>query len=98
MLINLFKNAIDAMSDRENKVIEISCRKEQQWLKIVIADIGCGVANFDNLFVPFYTTKAHGSGIGLALCRQIMFSHHGHIDMQNRVGTQGVEVLLSLPH
>lgn len=97
VLINLFKNAVDAMTETTRKTIAISYRQERQWQQIVITDCGCGIANFDNVFVPFYTTKTHGSGIGLALCRQIMFSHNGQIKIQNRVDSQGVEVLLSLP-
>lgn len=97
VLINLFKNAVDSMSANDQKSIEISYRQERQWQQIVIADTGCGITSFDNLFVPFYSTKPKGSGIGLALCRQIMFSHHGQIALQNRVDKQGVEVILSLP-
>jgi nitrogen fixation/metabolism regulation signal transduction histidine kinase len=97
VLINLFKNAVDAMSAITPQSISISCRQEQQWQQIVIVDHGCGITNFDNLFVPFYTTKSSGSGIGLALCRQIMFSHYGLINIKNRTDGQGAEVLLSLP-
>jgi two-component system nitrogen regulation sensor histidine kinase NtrY len=98
VLINLFKNAVDAMSAIAIMVIKITYRQEGQWQQIVITDCGCGIANFDNVFVPFYTTKAQGSGIGLALCRQIMFSHNGQIKIKNRDESQGVEVLLSLPN
>ncbi len=97
VFINLFKNAVDSMAASEQIIIEISCRQERQWQQIIVVDNGCGITNFDNLFVPFYTTKPKGSGIGLALCRQIMFSHHGEITIQNRINRQGVEVLLSLP-
>lgn len=97
VLINLFKNAIDAMIENERKLIEIHCREQQQWQQIVISDYGCGVANIDNLFVPFYTTKQQGSGIGLALCRQIMFIHHGQIKIQNKRQGPGVEAILAFP-
>lgn len=97
VLINLFKNAIDAMDNSNEKLIEINYRTQQQWQQIVIVDNGCGIANIDNLFVPFYTTKKQGSGIGLALCRQIMFSHHGHIKIQNSSNKTGAEVVISIP-
>ena len=50
---------------------------------ITIEDQGAGIANLDNVFVPFYTTKNQGSGIGLTLCRQIMFNHNGLIKLKN---------------
>ena len=71
--------------------------------------MGSGISNLDNVFVPFYTTKAQGSGIGLALCRQIMFNHNGTIKLLNHkeMATRddpksiqkqgGVDVILSLP-
>ncbi len=97
VLINLLKNAMDAMEERVNKIITIDYFIEQQWQKIVITDNGCGLANTENLFVPFYTTKPDGSGIGLALCRQIMFSHGGQIKLKNSPHASGAQVILSLP-
>lgn len=110
VLINLFKNAVEAMSHNKEKIIEVSCKQEGNWQHISIRDYGSGIANLDNVFVPFYTTKAQGSGIGLALCRQILFNHNGSIKLANHLtapeseqeaghkGPQGVEVLLSLPY
>jgi nitrogen fixation/metabolism regulation signal transduction histidine kinase len=97
VLINLFKNALDAMNACEEKVLSLACADEGKWQKIIITDQGTGIANFDNLFVPFYTTKKQGSGIGLALCRQIMFNHNGMIKLQNCVNSSGVEALLFFP-
>jgi nitrogen fixation/metabolism regulation signal transduction histidine kinase len=105
VLINLIKNAIEAMSQIEAKQIEISAKKTIDWLNISIRDHGVGITNFDNIFVPFYTTKTQGSGIGLALCRQIMFNHNGLIKIHNyqddhpinHKKNEGVEVVLSLP-
>ncbi len=97
VFINLFKNAIDAMSGVDDKIINISTVQERQYQKIIITDRGSGIANFDNIFVPFYTTKSTGSGIGLALCRQIMFAHNGQIKLQNNIADTGVEVSLYLP-
>jgi len=83
VLINLFKNAVEAMGNLEEKTIEVSFSQEGNWQHISIRDYGTGIANLDNIFVPFYTTKPQGSGIGLALCRQIMFNHNGLIKIDN---------------
>ncbi|MBQ4797293.1 PAS domain-containing sensor histidine kinase, partial [Pectobacterium versatile] len=61
-------------------------------LHIEIIDQGKGVANIENLFVPFYTTKTHGSGIGLILCRQIVEGHDGHLTLENRKDAEGCVV------
>jgi two-component system nitrogen regulation sensor histidine kinase NtrY len=114
VLINLFKNAVEAMSNVEVKIIEIDSIKEANWQHITIRDFGTGIANLTNVFVPFYSTKPKGSGIGLALCRQILFNHNGSIKIDNhqlvcqdvhqdkQQGShqvkQGVEVVLSLPY
>jgi len=97
VLINLLKNAIEAMSHLDNKAISISCSQDDKWRFISISDNGSGISNSDNLFVPFYSTKNQGSGIGLALCRQIMFNHNGLIKLTNKAGGEGVTALLSLP-
>jgi len=109
VLINLFKNSVEAMSDTDEKIIEINSSQEGNWQHISIRDLGTGIANLDNVFVPFYSTKPQGSGIGLALCRQILFNHNGSIKIDNYQGLlqgsdkdspyvkQGVEVVLSLP-
>ncbi|PKI13968.1 sensor histidine kinase [Colwellia sp. 12G3] len=106
VLINLFKNAVEAMSNADEKIIEINSSQEGHWQHISIRDLGTGIANLANVFVPFYTTKPQGSGIGLALCRQILFNHNGSITIDNYQDThqgthqvkQGVEVVLSLPY
>ncbi len=96
VLINLFKNSVEAMEQSETKSIEVSSYQEGQWQQIKIVDSGKGIANVDNLFVPFYTTKSQGSGIGLALSRQIMFNHNGLIKIENNKDKLGTKVLLSL--
>ena len=97
VLINVFKNAEEAMNQSIDKVIEIRCHQEMGWQHISIKDCGKGIANIENIFVPFYTTKPQGSGIGLVLCRQILFNHQGMFKIRNRDGEAGVEVSLSLP-
>lgn len=96
VLINLFKNALEAMTGT-HKVIEVDVEKVGKWQQIKVKDSGSGIANLDNLFVPFYTTKPQGSGIGLSLCRQIMFNHNGLIKLSNRSDKKGAQVVLSLP-
>lgn len=96
VLINIFKNAHEAM-EQQNKVIEIDYQVDDKHLHLVISDQGTGIANTDNLFVPFYSTKPKGSGIGLTLCRQIMFNHGGVIKLRNRKTAAGAEAILSLP-
>ncbi len=114
VLINIFKNSVEAMSHVDEKRIEINSVQEGNWQHISIRDFGSGIANLSNVFVPFYTTKSQGSGIGLALCRQIMFNHNGLIKIDNysskdqryhqspqktcQKNSQGVEVILSLPY
>ncbi|WP_206483338.1 ATP-binding protein [Thalassotalea sp. G2M2-11] len=97
VLINVFKNAVEAMSAQPQAVLETFVDVTDSQIRLTLRDQGCGIANLDNVFVPFYSTKTSGSGIGLALCRQIMFNHQGQIAISNRQHTSGVEVLLTLP-
>jgi len=97
VLINLFKNSIEAMANKSIRKIVISSEREGHWLNIKFNDFGGGIANLDNIFVPFYTTKNQGSGIGLALSRQILFNHNGLISIKNNDENNGAEVTLSLP-
>jgi signal transduction histidine kinase len=66
-------------------------------LLIEIEDRGRGIANVDNLFVPFYTTKPAGSGVGLALAQQIARAHGGEIRLLNREDAPGVRATIRLP-
>ncbi|TQV71074.1 histidine kinase [Aliikangiella marina] len=87
MLINLMKNAFEASAI--DNPIKIEWQKFQQGIRIQIIDSGIGLPSSDNLFVPFYTTKEHGSGIGLFLCRQIVEAHDGTLQLVNRKDEQG---------
>jgi signal transduction histidine kinase len=80
-VINLLRNAADAVRDTQPALIDVSCRTHEGLVSIEIADNGCGVpeANRDQVFVPFFTTKAGGSGIGLNLARQIALAHGGQL-------------------
>ena len=98
LLINLMKNAAEAALDPEaaNDAPEVTL----QWamlgnqLTIQIEDNGPGLANPANLFVPFYTTKPAGAGIGLTLSRQIAVGHRGSLHLRNRVKGSGCVAIL----
>lgn len=80
-VINLLRNAADAVRDSQPARIDVRCRAHSGLVSIEIADNGCGVsdANRDQVFVPFFTTKAGGSGIGLNLARQVALAHGGQL-------------------
>ena len=64
---------------------------------VTIEDRGLGIANAENLFVPFYTTKPSGSGVGLALAQQIARAHGGEIQLVNREDGEGARATIRLP-
>ena len=64
---------------------------------LTIDDTGPGLMNPSNTFVPFYTTKPQGSGIGLVLSRQIAEAHSGSLELSNRIGQRGCSVKVTLP-
>jgi len=78
--IQKIKKTIDI--DKENIEVQVFTTELQVIIKVL--DQGCGIANSANLFVPFYTTKETGSGIGLALSRQILSNHQGELTLTNR--------------
>jgi len=96
LLINLIRNAVDA-SLETNGNVEVGWRRKDSQVVITVTDEGLGLANTANLFVPFFTTKAAGSGIGLVLSRQIAESHGGSVTLQNRADRTGCEARLTLP-
>ncbi|MGH8077118.1 MAG: sensor histidine kinase [Lysobacter sp.] len=95
VLINLLKNAQEAMA--ESGVIRVYCREEREFWQLEIHDEGTGVTNPANLFVPFYSTKKKGHGIGLVLSRQIAESHGGSLRLRNRSDGPGCIAELRLP-
>jgi len=95
VLINLVRNAIDATIDTDGTV-EIGWLTRNGRLEVCVSDEGHGLADTANLFVPFYTTKPNGSGIGLVLSRQIAEAHGGGLTLTNRTPS-GCEARLSLP-
>ena len=93
LLINLLRNAAEAVLECGEEVL-IKWSLEQSRLQLSIIDDGPGLSNTTNLFVPFFTTKPGGSGIGLLLCRQIAEAHGGSLTLENRQGHRGCEARL----
>jgi nitrogen fixation/metabolism regulation signal transduction histidine kinase len=97
MLINLLRNAAEASLSNGSDWVEVSWAQDGHDVLIDIDDRGPGIANRENLFVPFYTTKPGGSGVGLALAKQIAQAHGGTIHIANRDDDSGCRVQLRLP-
>ncbi|HKP35726.1 MAG TPA: ATP-binding protein [Pyrinomonadaceae bacterium] len=96
LLINLIRNAVDA-SLETNGAVEVGWARDNGQVEVTVKDGGLGLANTANLFVPFFTTKATGSGIGLVLSRQIAEAHGGTLTLENRKAMGGCEARLRLP-
>ena len=96
LLINLVRNAADAALETQGGVA-VGWRRSGGLLEIWVADEGPGLPNTTNLFVPFFTTKPGGSGIGLVLSRQIAEAHGGSLVLDNRRGHRGCIARLRLP-
>jgi two-component system nitrogen regulation sensor histidine kinase NtrY len=113
MLINLLRNAADAVLEPSNSgensngsanrarqagpQILLTWKLAEQEVVITIEDNGPGLMNPSNVFVPFYTTKPAGSGIGLVLSRQISEAHGGSLELANRREERGCTVKVTLP-
>jgi len=96
LLINVVRNAVDA-SLETGGAVEFGWTQNNGQLDMWIKDEGPGLASTANLFVPFFTTKAGGSGIGLVLSRQIAEAHGGTLTLENRSELRGCEARLRLP-
>ena len=94
--INLVDNAVDAASETDGSV-RIGWSSDPTHLELWVEDGGPGLPDSGNLFVPFFSTKPEGSGIGLALSRQIAEAHHGTLTLANRNGEGGCIARLRLP-
>ncbi|MBV8867669.1 MAG: PAS domain S-box protein [Acidobacteriaceae bacterium] len=96
VLINLVRNAVDAAQETSGRVF-IRHERTMHTVEIAVRDEGPGLSNTNNLFVPFFTTKRGGSGIGLVLSRQIAEAHNGSLTLDNASDGPGCVARLSLP-
>ena len=99
VLINLLVNAIEAVKGNTNvKKITLTAEQRQQKIFLQVADNGQGIEQelLDKIFIPFFSTKKTGSGIGLSLCRQIMLLHKGSISVQSKIN-EGAVFILQFP-
>jgi two-component system nitrogen regulation sensor histidine kinase NtrY len=96
LLINLVRNAVDASMETHGAV-DVGWQQRNGQVEVWVRDEGPGLASTANLFVPFFTTKAQGSGIGLVLSRQIAEAHGGTLTLENRQQLRGCEARLRLP-
>jgi two-component system, NtrC family, nitrogen regulation sensor histidine kinase NtrY len=96
LLINLVKNATEASLETGGKV-RVGWTRTASLLEVWVEDEGMGLSNTANLFVPFFTTKPEGSGIGLVLSRQIAEGHGGTLTLENRREGRGCEARLRIP-
>jgi two-component system nitrogen regulation sensor histidine kinase NtrY len=96
LLINLIRNAADASLEAGGGV-KVGWLRQGAQLDVWVVDEGLGLPNTSNLFVPFFTTKPGGSGIGLVLSRQIAEAHGGELTLKNRSDARGCRALLRLP-
>ncbi len=96
LLINILHNAVDASLQTGGEVTA-GWRAAGDCAEVLVRDEGAGIMNPSNLFVPFFTTKPGGSGIGLTLSRQIAEAHGGSLELANRADRTGAEALLRLP-
>ena len=96
-LINLVRNAADATLEAGGERIRLGWDVDAGKVEVLIEDEGPGLGDTSNLFVPFFTTKSGGSGIGLVLSRQIAESHGGTLLLENREDGRGARARLALP-
>ena len=102
VLINLLKNSLEAnkangKNDADTETVLIHAKANAEQLTMTLRDNGAGIENLDNLFIPYFTTKVTGNGIGLFVSRQIIEAHGGSIDLRNRKDHQGCIATICLP-
>ena len=96
LLINVIRNAAEASAETKGGV-KVGWAQTNAYAEIWVEDDGPGLSNTANLFVPFFTTKPKGTGIGLVLSRQIAEAHGGNLTLGNRVTSHGCIARLRLP-
>lgn len=97
VLINLARNACFAVAEVESPRLSLRARSAHGRVQVTVEDNGCGIAEEDlsQIFIPFFTTRKHGSGVGMTLARQIVSAHKGSLTVRSRPG-QGTAVTLTL--
>ena len=96
-LINLVRNAAEATLEAEGDRVRLGWDVHAGRVEVRVEDEGPGLGDTGNLFVPFFTTKSGGSGIGLVLSRQIAESHGGTLLLENRKDRRGARALIAIP-
>ncbi len=94
-MINLVNNAEQANQSAGNDGITLTLDKPKNW-RFTLEDNGAGIANPDNLFVPFYSTKPNGSGIGLVLSRELIRNQQGELHLANLPDNKGAQAVVTL--
>jgi len=97
ILLNLLRNSFDSFSDNQhNKTVLIRAQRRQERIRLMVEDNGCGIEEelIDQVFVPFFSTKENGSGIGLSLVRQVMNNHEGSINLESVPGERTILTLV----
>lgn len=95
-LVNVIRNAADAVNETGGGV-DVGWERRADRVRIVVEDEGPGLGETENLFVPFYSTKVGGAGIGLVLSQHIAQNHEGSLVLENRSGVRGARACLTLP-
>jgi signal transduction histidine kinase len=95
VMLNLLYNAADALQDIANPRIVIACEERADNIVITVSDNGRGIDKYieDKIFIPFFTTKSEGTGVGLSLSKQIMHMHGGNIGVHSSPDTGTVFTL-----
>jgi two-component system nitrogen regulation sensor histidine kinase NtrY len=98
VLVNLIRNSMDALEGHEDPEITLTCEEHSKETTICVCDNGSGIEQelLEDIFIPFFTTKTNGSGIGLSLVRQIMRLHGGEVRISSQKG-KGTTVCLIFP-
>jgi nitrogen fixation/metabolism regulation signal transduction histidine kinase len=96
LLINLVRNAVDASLETSGTVA-LTWKRDAGHVEVIVTDEGPGIATASNLFVPFFTTKPNGTGIGLVLSRQIAEAHGGAVGLVDREEGRGCRAIVRLP-
>jgi len=97
VILNMIKNALFFMQDREKKELKVATGQDKRFLQIRISDTGPGIPahNRKRVFEPFFSTKPQGTGLGLAICQRIILAHKGKIELESEMD-KGTTFIVSL--